>query len=114
MCLNIKSNNKLSRQYGVVYEISCNCGSSYIGQTSRNLITRINNHDPSSKTPQDTDVARHLTDHPNHAVCYNNPIVLAGSDHWRKLLIKETLMIQRRNPDLNSDKASIPLYLFND
>ena len=35
------------------------------------------------------------------------------SDHWRKLLIKETLMIQQRNPDLNSDKASIPLYLFN-
>ena len=23
------------------------------------------------------------------------------------------LLIQQRNPDLNSDKASIPLYLFN-
>ena len=54
-----------------------------------------------------------MTDNPNHAVCFNNPIILARSDHWRKLLIKETLMIQQRNPDLNSDKASIPLYLFN-
>ena len=108
-----KEQQQILHQYGVVYEISCNCGSSYIGQTSRNLITRINNHDPSSKTPQDTDVTRHLTDNPNHAVCFNNPIILARSDHWRKLLIKETLMIQQRNPDLNSDKASIPLYLFN-
>ena len=55
----------------------------------------------------------YLTDNPNHAVCFNNPIILARSDHWRKLLIKETLMIQQRNSDLNSDKASIPLYLFN-
>ena len=104
---------QILHQYGVVYEISCNCGSSYIGQTSRNLITRINNHDPSSKTPQDTDVTRHLTDNLNHAVCFHNPINLARSDHWRKLLIKETLMIQQKNPDLNFDKASIPLYLFN-
>ena len=104
---------QILHQYGVVYEISCNCGSFYIGQTSRNLITRIDNHDPSSKTPQDTDVTRHLTDNPNHAVCFNNPIILARSDHWQKLLIKKTLMIQQRNPALNSDKASIPLYLFN-
>ena len=86
-----KEQQQILHQYGVVYEISCNCGSSYIGQTSRNLITRINNHDPSSKTPQDTDVTRHLTDNPNHAICFNNPIILARSDHWRKLLIKETL-----------------------
>ena len=80
---------------------------------SRNLIIRINNHDPSSKTPQDTGVTRHLTDNPNHADCFNNPIILPRSDHWRKLLIKETLMIQQRNSNLNSDKASTPLYFFN-
>ena len=44
-----KEQQQILHQYGVVYETSCNCGSSYIGQTSRNLITRINNHDPSSK-----------------------------------------------------------------
>ena len=41
------------------------------------------------------------------------PIILARSGHWRKLVIRETLMIEQRNPDLNSDKAAIPLYLFN-
>ena len=65
------------------------------------------------RSSQDDGVIKKLTNNPNHAVCFNNPIILARSDHWRKLLIKETLMIQQRNPDLNSDKASIPLYLFN-
>ena len=45
--------NKLHRS-SVVYRITCSCKSTYIGQTSRNLITRLKNHDPSSqidKTP---------------------------------------------------------------
>ena len=72
-----KEQQQILHQYGVVYKISCNCGSSYICQMSRNLITQINKHDPSSKTPQDTDVTRHLTDNSNRAVCFNNPIILA-------------------------------------
>ena len=84
-----KKQHQILHQYGVVYEISCNCGSSYIGQTSLNLITGINNHDPSSKTPQDMDVTRHLTDNPNHTVRFNDLIILAKSDHRRKLLIKK-------------------------
>ena len=71
---------------------------------SRSLITRINNHDLSSKTPQYTDVTRHSTNNPNYTVCFNNPINLDRSKYWRKLLIKETLMIQQKNPDLNSAK----------
>ena len=73
------------------------------------MIARINNHDP-SKTPQDTDITRHLTNNTNHIVCFKNPIILDRSDHRQKLLIKDTLMIQQRNPDLNFDKDSIPLY----
>ena len=68
-----KEQQQILHQYGVVYEISCNCGSSYIGQTSQNLITSINNHDPSSKTPQAMNVTLHLTDNPNHTVCFKAP-----------------------------------------
>ena len=84
---------QILHQYGVVYDISCYRGSFDIGPTSRNRINRINNHDPSSKTPQDTNVTQRSIDNPNHTVCTNNPIILARSDHWQKLLIKETLMI---------------------
>ena len=37
--------NNLHRS-GVVYRITCSCKSMYIGQTSRNLITRLKNHNP--------------------------------------------------------------------
>ena len=72
--------------------IKTNCGIRVIG---------------SSKTPQAADVTRHLTDNPNPAVCFNNPIILARSDHRQKFkdLIKETLMIHQRNPDLNSNRS---------
>jgi len=29
---------------GVVYQLSCSCGQTYVGQTKRNLITRLNEH----------------------------------------------------------------------
>ena len=110
-----KEQQQILHQYGVVYEISCNCGSFYVGQTSRNLITCINNHNL---------LLKHHRIRTSHGIW---PITLITqfvsitpsswldltNDHWRKLLIKETLMIQQRNLDLNSDKASILLYLFN-
>ena len=37
--------NKLHR-FGVVYPITCSFKGTCIGQTSRNLITRLKNHDP--------------------------------------------------------------------
>ena len=57
--------NKLHRS-SVVYRITCSCKSTYIGQTSRNLITRLKNHDPNSLHRQDTDVSKHLTDNPRN------------------------------------------------
>ena len=44
---------------------------------------------------------------------FNNPIVLSHASNWRKLLIKETLLTQEKQPQLNIDKNSTPLYLFN-
>ena len=84
-------------QHGVVYEITWSCGSSCIGQTCRNLITRLNNHNPATTIAQDTDVARRMIDNPNHQIDFRSPSVLAHSNHWRKLLIRETLLIQQRD-----------------
>jgi len=108
-----KERQNVLHEHGVVYEITCSCGNSYIGQTCRNLKTRLDNHNPATTTSQDTDVSRHIIDNPNHQVNFDTPRILARTDHWRKLLIKETLLIQQRNPMLNSDQASVPLYLFN-
>ena len=40
-------------------------------------------------------------------------LILAHSENWRKLLIKETLLVQNHKRSLNIDKISVPLYLFN-
>ena len=43
----------------------------------------------------------------------NTIIKVSFINNWRKLLIKETLLIQEKQPQLNIDKTSTPLYLFN-
>jgi len=42
-----------------------------------------------------------------------NPIILASAFNYRELLIKETLLIQEQQPEINVDYPSTPLYLFN-
>ena len=81
--------NKLHRS-SVVYRITCSRKSTYIGQTSRNLITRLKNHDPTSPNRQDTDVSKHLTDNPDHEIDFDKTEIMAQTNHWRKLLITET------------------------
>jgi len=52
---------------GVVYKLNCSYGLFYIGQTYRNLITRMNEHNPECNNPdQETDVTRHIQYHPDH------------------------------------------------
>ena len=89
--------NKLHRS-SVVYRITCSCKSTYIGQTSRNLITRLKNHDPNSPNRQDTDVYKHLTDNPDHKIDFDKTEIMAQTNHWRKLLITETLLVKNTIP----------------
>ena len=51
----INTNSTLCRS-NVVYQINCSCSEFYIGQTQRNLITRLNDHNPAISTSNDTNV----------------------------------------------------------
>ena len=53
-----------------------------IGQTSRNLINRFNKHNIDSPLWQETDVAKHQVDNPNHKINFNNCAILGFSNHW--------------------------------
>ena len=53
----LKDQQKTLMKYGVVYKLTCSCGSSYIGQTRRNLINRLKEHSSSDKS----EVCRHLS-----------------------------------------------------
>ena len=105
----LKDQQKTLMKYGVVYKLTCSCGSSYIGQTRRNLINRLKEHSSSDKS----EVYRHLMDNPDHKLDFTKPNILSSSGDSARLLILESLFIQKNEPLLNVDSKSAPLYLFN-
>ena len=74
---------KTLMKYGVVYKLTCSCGSSYIGQTRRNLIDRLKEHYSSDKS----EVCRHLMDNPDHKVDFAKPNMLSSAGDSARLLI---------------------------
>jgi len=97
----------------VVYKLKCSCGHSYIGKTQRNLKFRLDEHNPLKSNHQDTDAVKHLYTYPDHFMDFKNREILTSAFNYRELLIKETLLIQEQQPEINVDNFSTPLYLFN-
>ena len=92
-----------------VYKLTCSCGASYIGQTQRNLINRIEEH----RTSHSSAVCRHLQANPDHRVDFHNPEIIGSDNNGRRLQILESLLIQEHRPELNANIPSMPLYIFN-
>ena len=92
-----------------MYQLTCSCGQNYIGQTKRNLITRLNEH----RTCKDSEVCKHLLNNPNHEINFDSPKISDRSNHVTKLRIKEILHTSITALQLNVDNQSFPLYLFN-
>ena len=74
------------RRSSVVYKLTCTCGSNYIGQTRRNLITRINEH----KFDQRSEVCKHLLANPTHRFNFKQPEILGSIVGQNELLLLET------------------------
>ena len=91
------------------YKLKCSCGHSYIGQTQRNLKFRLDEHNPKKSSHQATDVVKRLYTYPDHFMDFKNPEILASAFNYRELLIKETLLIQEQQPEINVDNFP-PLY----
>ena len=104
-----KDRQLLLHSSGVVYQLTCCCGQNYIGQTKRNLITRLNEH----RTCEDSEVCKHLLNNPSHEINFDSSKILDRSNHVTKLRIKETLHISKTELQLNVDNQSLSLYLFN-
>jgi len=96
------------RRSSVVYKLACTCGSNYIGQTRRNLITRIKEH----KFDQRSEVCKHLSANPTHHFNFKQPEILGSIVDQKELYLLESLLIQQHQPDLNVDGSFIPLLLF--
>ena len=76
---------KLHR-HNVVYKLTCSCGSVYIGQTRRNLQSRLHKHNPAASSNQHSDVTKHLLENLNHIIECNDPEVLCSAYNTKELL----------------------------
>ena len=106
----LKDRQKTLTKYGVVYRLTCSCGSSYIGQTRRNLINRLKEHFNADKS----EVYWYLTDNPEHKVNFAKPNIHSSAGDSARLSILESLFIQKYEPllnEVNVDFKSAPLYL---
>ena len=96
----------------LIYKISCSCGKKYIGQTGRNLYTRMDEHSKTDGASL-TAVGEHISENPDHSVNLANPDVLGYSPYFWKRLFKESLFIQSERPELNVQRETKKLFLFN-
>ena len=101
-----KDKQALLHLTGTVHKLQCSCGKTYIGQSKRNLKTRLEVHD--LITFGKSDVIDYLRENPDHTIDFHNPLILAQKTNWRKLRIKETLyrVFQKSHPIFNMKKRA--------
>ena len=105
---------------GVVYKFQCGlCNESYYGDCIRHLDIRSEEYIGVSpltgkkmKPINNSLVHDHLL-HCNYLPSFNNFKILAHENKKFLLEIKDSLLIMRAKPSLNTDISSAPLYLFD-
>ncbi|KYQ50966.1 hypothetical protein ALC60_09904, partial [Trachymyrmex zeteki] len=96
----------------VVYKISCDdCDASYVGQTKRQLKTRLHEHvsDINKRSKSPTVITNHRIDQ-NHNFDWHNVEILDREASYNKRLISEMVHIKRQTHGLNkqNDTDSLP------
>ncbi|KAL6418881.1 hypothetical protein ACFW04_011716 [Cataglyphis niger] len=87
----------------IIYKINCdNCDASYVGQTGRQLQTRIKEHRNHIRrnTSSHSIIIDHRLQH-NHEFKWNDVKILDTEPIYNKRLISEMLFIKRQNNSLN-------------
>ena len=92
---------------GVVYHIPCECGDSYIGETSRPLQNRIKEHQSSvQKKDSKSAISDHIKTNPDHSILWNNiRIIEANRTDYKIRKLLEAINIKRHNPPMNRDQG---------
>jgi len=97
---------------GVVYKISCHdCEASYIGQTKRQLRTRIKEHDSDfrKKNGSPSVISEHRRNF-NHDFEWDNIKIIDNERSYQKRLVSEMVHIKKQLHGLNkqSDTDLLP------
>ena len=104
---------------GVIYQYKCGgCNATYIGKTSRHLLTRASEHlgisalrrNPIAR-PKEGSIQDHIVKS-GHLGSIDNFSILASCNYERKLCIFESLLIRMHKPSLNVQGDGSGLALF--
>lgn len=95
---------------GVVYKIDCkNCKSSYVGQTGRQLRTRINEHKRSVKNNDATSALAEHAFHTGHTINIDKIKVLDCEHYKGRRLFSEMLHIYHTKNKMNRQMDTLKL-----
>ena len=90
-----------------IYEGACSCGSTYIGETKRNVEIRWSEHeDPKGKS----EPAVHLAENKGH--CFTWKVIMNAPQNIRCRKNLEASIVAIRRPNLNNQVDSKKLTLF--
>ncbi|XP_071652241.1 uncharacterized protein [Temnothorax longispinosus] len=101
-----KDKSAQSSKNNVIYKICCkNCDASYVGQTKRQLRTRIKEHQANIRldASKHSVVSEHITKF-NHAFDWDNVEVLEVEHNYKKRLTAEMIYIKEQPNGINSNK----------
>jgi len=88
------------KKSGVVYEVPCSCGKVYIGETKRQLETRMKEHHAAARLGhlEKSAVAEHAWQE-GHTINWSGVRILDEASRNSVLLIKEAMHIRLRSTD---------------
>jgi len=101
-----KDTNDLLSNNNVVYKISCNnCIASYVGQTKRQLRTRIKEHSSNIKSisSKHSVITEHMLEF-GHTFDWKNIQILDSESNYYKRCVSEMLHIKEQPNGLNAQK----------
>lgn len=90
-----------------IYEGTCSCGETYVGETIRNVSLRWREHNDLRK---DSEPAKHLKNNPDHT--FNWRTIIHASKHGRERKNLEASIIAIKGPSLNNQLETKKLLLF--
>lgn len=106
----LKDKVPLEKQSNVVYQVVCDCGSTYTGQTKQHLKTRINQHkNDATHITSDVNKKSALSNHiknSSHTLSLNNVKVIDRENNYRKRSILEMIHIKKSKNSINKQTDS--------
>ena len=105
MLTNVKNRPTAERVKGVVYQVKCSCGSTYVGETGRTLELHLKEHQRAVKSRQTTNRIAVHANNTHHSILWDSAEVISRETHWHKRKVQEALCIPRTDNTMNLDQG---------